>query len=248
MAAVSTESSELLPVCLLTGASGQLGEALCRALSGHYRIAGVFRSHLPRVASQMQKWVDPLDTQRSVSENARPIFAINADLVLDKALEDVVEATLNKYARIDVLINNAAYAVWDGFTTNRLWNSADGQFRVNAIVPFKLAALIVRRCWQDGHAENTRRNRNIINVSSMAGTKIYPGLGQSLYASSKAALTHLTFHMAMDLKEQGIRVNAVAPNSFPSIVSINSVVNTIVGLIDGQTTGDVRLIDTVADY
>ena len=60
-----------------------------------------------------------------------------------------------------------------------------------------------------------QHNRNVVNISSTAGHFVYEDLGQGLYATSKAALDHLTYHLASEFWDLGIRVNAVAPDTFP---------------------------------
>ena len=68
---------------------------------------------------------------------------------------------------------------------------------------------------------------------------MYPDLGQALYASSKAALNHLTYHLASELWDIGVRVNAVAPDTFPGRVSIDDIRTAV-------TLGAHPLIDTIA--
>ncbi len=55
-----------------------------------------------------------------------------------------------------------------------------------------------------------------MNISSTAGIYIYPGHGQSIYSASKAALNYLSMHMGDEFSSIGVRVNALAPTSFPS--------------------------------
>lgn len=57
-----------------------------------------------------------------------------------------------------------------------------------------------------------RSNRNVVNLSSTAGLFVYPDLGQSVYAASKAALNHLTYHLASDFC--GFCVGALPPPLF----------------------------------
>jgi NAD(P)-dependent dehydrogenase (short-subunit alcohol dehydrogenase family) len=91
--------------------------------------------------------------------------------------------------------------------------------------------------------ENREQNRNVVNVSSTAGRILYPNRGQSIYASSKSALETLTRHMASEFAVFGVRVNAIAPNSFPEIVPIAAVVDGVRELDGGSCSGAVMVID-----
>jgi NAD(P)-dependent dehydrogenase (short-subunit alcohol dehydrogenase family) len=143
-----------------------------------------------------------------------------------------------------VLVNSAVHSVWAPLLDcNRVIESASAQFQINVIAPLQLAVLCAQRFWCGRKASNLEENRNIINVSSIAGTNVYSGVGQSVYAASKAALDHMTRHMAVEFREIGIRVNALAPNSFPRIIPTARVVEALKELERGTMTGRVLLLD-----
>ncbi|MEH2156873.1 MAG: SDR family oxidoreductase [Nostoc sp.] len=231
-------------VCLLTGAGGQLGNAFCRFYADKYHIVGVYRSKPPNVPSQQQLFVDPLNPKTKVLENEHPVFAIKADLSDDRQLERIVELTLARFDRIDLLVNAAVNLILAPIIEdNRQLENIEAQFNINVIVPLKLAVMVARNFWRNRVEENTQMNRNVINVSSISGVNIYPGIGQSIYSASKAGLNHLTRHMAYEFQSFGVRVNATAPTSFPSIISTESVVQSIIRLDEGTMTGKVLILD-----
>jgi NAD(P)-dependent dehydrogenase (short-subunit alcohol dehydrogenase family) len=231
-------------VCVFTGVSGTLGTAFCRLHAADYHIAGIYHHEPPAQASQAQRLVDPLAPTEDVPENADAIFAIRADVTDDHDLARVVELTITRFGRIDLLINAAVYSIWASMLeSDRLARSADAQFLVNVVAPFRLATAIAHDFWRARRDENIRANRHVINVSSLAGVHVYPDQGQGVYAASKAALNHLTLHMAHELAAIGVRVNAIAPNSFPRIVSTERVVQEMVRLDRGKMTGEIREID-----
>jgi len=78
----------------------------------------------------------------------------------------------------------------------------DQVFQVNFFAPIMLARGLV--------AELERGRGSIVNVSSIAGSRVHPFAG-SAYATSKAALAALTREMAADFGSRGIRVNSIAP-------------------------------------
>src|SRR5262249_38281825 len=94
-------------VCLLTGASGTLGTAFAKAYGAEYEIAAAFHRQMPELPTQDQYYVDPLFPSRALRENRKPLFAIRADLGSTAEIERLVEAVIDRYGRIDVLINAA---------------------------------------------------------------------------------------------------------------------------------------------
>jgi NAD(P)-dependent dehydrogenase (short-subunit alcohol dehydrogenase family) len=228
-------------VCLLTGAGGRLGTAVCRELAARYQIVAVVGTRKPSSIVGREYEFDPLVAherrQRSV-----PFLEIAADLTSAGAVTRVVRTTLAECGRIDVLVNAAGVAIWGEILNGDVVESAMRQMMLNALVPLQLAAEVAHKFWADDPDENRRFNRNIINVSSSAGVYVYPGQGQSVYAASKAALNHLTCHMAQEFASIGIRANALAPDAFPYIVPTEVVAAQIEALDSGTTTGEVRVL------
>jgi len=152
--------------------------------------------------------------------------------------------TLARYNRIDVVIH-AAVCTTTGpiLRGERLLESAESQLRLNVVVPLKLSAIVAREFWQYDEAANRGSNRCWINVSSTSATNVYRGSGQSVYSASKAALNVLTRHMADEFQAIGVRVNALAPNSFPRIVPTSEVVEGLRQLDVGTMTGKILVVD-----
>jgi NAD(P)-dependent dehydrogenase (short-subunit alcohol dehydrogenase family) len=231
-------------VCLFTGISGKLGTEFSQLYAREYHIAGVFLRTAPSFPTQQQRFVDPLDPGAAIAENDDAIFAINADLRQPGEVKRVVELTLARFGRIDLLVNAAVHSVWAPMLqTDRLVRSAEAQFRLNVVVPLELASIVARDFWRTRERENIRWNRNVVNISSLAGINVYQGLGQSVYAAAKAAVNHLTRHMAFEFDAIGIRVNALAPNSFPRFVTTAKVAAAIVELDRGRMIGEIWSLD-----
>ena len=130
-------------------------------------------------------------------------IALTADVSEDNSCVKTAQETINKWGRIDALVNNAG-------TTKFVFNHADLDgldaddflhiYKVNVVGPFQM----VRACKE---MLLNSVNPSVVNISSIAGIK---GLGSSLaYASSKGALNTMTKSMARNLGP--IRVNAICP-------------------------------------
>jgi len=232
-------------VCLLTGAGGTLGDAFCQAYGAQYDIVAVCRHRAPAVASQDEWFVDPLEPGADVPENDSRVFVVHSDLEKDGQVERVVDMALARYGRVDLLVNNAAYSLWhpQGLVDGDVaLDSIERHFAVNVGIPLRFATRLAQRFWLTRDLENREHNRNIVNVSSVAATRVYPG-GQAVYGASKAALNQLTRHLAAEFGGFGVRANALAPNSFPSIVSTDSVAKAIARLDSDTVSGKVLVVD-----
>jgi NAD(P)-dependent dehydrogenase (short-subunit alcohol dehydrogenase family) len=234
-------------VCVLTGASGHLGAAFCARYRRRYDIVAVCGSRLPAAPDQHSRYVDPLKPDASSSAAAPPVFTIQTDLTADREITRVVEVALARFGRVDLLVNAAVHSVWAPIVESEaLLASMRHQFETNVAVPLQLSAEIAAAFWRDRREENLAANRNIVNVSSIAGVHVYPEQGQSVYAASKAALNMLTRHMAIEFAAFGVRVNAVAPDSFPGRIATECVTDCITAFDDGDENGDIAVLQQEA--
>jgi NAD(P)-dependent dehydrogenase (short-subunit alcohol dehydrogenase family) len=235
-------------VCLFTGVGGELGEMFCRMFGAFYNIAVVYRRRLPNIVSQLQWWVDPLIPNAPLPENQSRVYAIQADLNDAADLRRVVEVTLARYERIDFLVNAAAFAYWAPMLAgDHLVENVQQHFETNVLLPLRLSTLIADLYWKDREAENREFNRSIVNVSSTSGLYVYPGTGQSVYSASKAALNYLTLHMADEFSAIGVRVNALAPTSFPSLIPTESAAEGIRRLSESDANGRILVMDVTGE-
>lgn len=224
-----------------------MGTAFCQAYGAEYDIVAVCRSRAPAVPSQYESYVDPLDPGTDVPENAGRVHVLYADLEQPGQIERVVEVALARFDKIDLLVNNAAYTrlhpagLVDGAG---VMADFDRHFAVNVGIPIRLAARVATEFWQHRAEDNAAANRNVVNVSSLSGSRVYAG-GQAVYAASKAALNHLTRHLGAEFATFGVRANSLAPNNFPGVVDTAEVVAAIVRLDHESVTG--RILAVGAD-
>jgi NAD(P)-dependent dehydrogenase (short-subunit alcohol dehydrogenase family) len=129
-------------------------------------------------------------------------LAVPGDIIAAGAAESIVGRTLERFGRVDILVNNAAMARSTRFPelSAEEWRET---LEVNLTAPFLLtkAALPAMRAQQYGR---------IINISSSAG-RMVSTLGGAHYTSSKAGLLGLTRAAAKELGQYGITVNAICP-------------------------------------
>jgi NAD(P)-dependent dehydrogenase (short-subunit alcohol dehydrogenase family) len=135
----------------------------------------------------------------SIGERA---LAVPGDVAALGVPEDIVRRTLDRFGRVDILVNNAAMARptrFPGLSADE-WRET---LEVNLTAPFVFTKAVLPAM----RAQNYGR---IINVSSSAG-RMVSTLGGAHYTASKAGLLGLTRAAAKELGKFGITVNAICP-------------------------------------
>jgi len=181
-------------VALVTGASRGVGRATAIALAK----AGADVACAARATDdQPLKLPGTIDeTVRAVQAQGRRGLAVPTNLAAEEEVERMVQATIDRLGRLDILINNAAITFPGDLEL--------AMKRFDLIMDVNLRApLIAIRAAIPGMKE--RREGAILNVSSAAGLHPYPGL--MAYGMSKAALERLTLDAARQLAPHGIAVN-----------------------------------------
>ena len=125
---------------------------------------------------------------------------VPGDVTAEADAARMVTATLERFGGLDVLVN-AAGIIAMGTVESTTLDDWDRMFAVNLRAVFRLTRLALP------HLE--RRPGAVVNVSSVAGTRAFPGI--LAYCVSKAGLDQLTRCMALELGDRGIRINAINP-------------------------------------
>lgn len=187
-------------VAIVTGGSRGIGRAICLALAGEG--ATVVVNYLKNTAAAEQV-AQEVASVGGVAELAAGDVASNAEA------EKIVEQVMEKFGRVDVLVNNAG-VVKDALLYSMEKEDWDAVLNTNLGGVFNFTKAVVRPMVMQ------RRGR-IINISSYSGAR--GGKGQSNYAASKAAVNAFTRAIALELAPKGITVNAVAPGMIETEMS-----------------------------
>jgi 3-oxoacyl-[acyl-carrier protein] reductase len=184
-------------VALVTGATGDLGQATSLALAQHGHFVAV---HCRRDRESADGLV------AAIVAGGGAAAAYEADLRESAAADALVERVIADRGSIDVLVNNAGI-IRDNLLFTLTDEDLEAVLDLNLKAAFRVTRAVARHMMR-------RRRGVIINMSSAAASK--PGRGQSNYAAAKAGLEGFTKAMAVELAPKGIRVNAVAPGVIQS--------------------------------
>lgn len=179
-------------VALVTGASRGIGSA----------IANVLAEQGAKVALSSRKQADlDVEAERINARFPGSAVAIAAHAGKPEDLSVLVKEVMERFARIDILVNNAATNPYMGPVLDAEIGAWDKTFEVNLRGVFVLTKLVYE-------ASMEKRGGAIVNVASVGGLRPAPGLG--VYNITKAGVIMLTRQLARELGGK-VRVNAVAP-------------------------------------
>jgi gluconate 5-dehydrogenase len=189
-------------VAIVTGAGSGLGIVFAEALAeagadvvcADVRLAGVE------------------ETARSIEQAGRAALAIEADVTDEAAVQRMIQATLDRFGRLDILINNAGVGIAGPPEEMTL---ADWQ----TVIDVNLTGVFL--CAREaGKAMIASGNGGrIVNIASILGAVASEPGPATAYAASKGGVVNLTRDLAVHWAPHGIRVNAIGPAYFPSAMT-----------------------------
>lgn len=191
-------------IALITGGAGVLGSNFANVLAKQGVIVGI-------VSQSLQK---AENTVKTIEENGGQAFAVQANVLNKEEVEKVRDYIVEKYGRLDILINAAGgnmpgatiqpdQAVYD-MKTEDLQQVIDLNI-IGTILPSQVFSALFAK----------QKSGNIINISSASAQR--PLTRVVGYSASKAAIDNFTQWMAVELASkygEGIRVNAISPGFF----------------------------------
>lgn len=179
-------------VVIVTGATSGIGRAT----------AVLFAAQGAKVAAVGRNEEALAELEKEIRAGGGEVKAIRADLLedQDESVEKIINDTLEAFGGIDVLVNGAGILASGTIETTDI-HEGDRMMGINVRAVF----LMMQKC-----IPYLEKNKgNIVNISSVAGTRAFPGV--IVYCISKAAVDQLTRCAALELAPKGIRVNAVNP-------------------------------------
>ncbi|AYA76978.1 SDR family NAD(P)-dependent oxidoreductase [Bacillus sp. Y1] len=211
-------------VVMITGASKGLGKALTLAFAKQRKRLSICARNTEAL-SQVKEEAEQLGAE---------VFAIKADISLQRDVERFVALTVERYGQIDVLINNASTLgpspipllldyPEDDFSTT---------LHVNVLGPFSITKRVLIHML-------LQNKGSVINITSEAGSTGYAGWGA--YGVSKFALEGLTETWADELRETNIRINMVDPGEMNTEMHVLAVPDCDYPLADPNDVVDIFL-------
>lgn len=180
---------------IVTGGANGIGKASCRILAAYGAKVVVSDYNLE----------DAKKTAKEINDEGGKAVAIDCDVTKDDALVSLVEKTIDKFSGIHILVNNVGGG---GGGKESPFEMNVEQFKkvyeMNVFSMWRLCQLVAPHMKIAGYG-------SIINMSSMASINKSPAI--SAYASSKAAINHMTRNLAFDYGPAEIRINAIGPGA-----------------------------------
>ncbi len=177
---------------IITGGDSGIGRAVALAFAREG--ADVLISYLE------EEEQDAEETARVVKEANKTAVKVPGDIGDEAHCQRLVEEALRQLGKIDVLVNNAAYQMYREGIHSVSAKELEHTYRTNVFSMFYLCKAAL---------PHMKEGSSIINTCSIEAYQPQPYLLD--YASTKAAIVNFTKGLAMELAQQGIRVNVVAP-------------------------------------
>ena len=172
---------------LVTGATGGIGEAVCKKLKENYNLIVVSRNK--------EKLINFMRDNKSIIK--RLICDLKDSNQIKKMIEEIISTNLN----IDILVNNAGVtddSLFIRMNYQKWQNVIKTNLDSNFLLSSSISRLMIKKKWG-----------RIINITSIVGHT--GNLGQANYVASKSGLTGMTKSIAIELAKWNITVNCVSP-------------------------------------
>jgi NAD(P)-dependent dehydrogenase (short-subunit alcohol dehydrogenase family) len=184
------------PIALVTGASSGFGWETAKLLGekGYRVFAGYRNKNKLKNLKELNRHLD--------------IHPILIDTARTASVEKAVRTIAQKERRIDVLVNNAGFAM-AGFLEDLSDQDLKEQFETNVFGYLRMVRAVAPLMRRKGAGK-------IINIGSISGLVPFPGLGA--YVSSKFAVRAISESLRQELRPFGIEVAEIAPGSFKTQV------------------------------
>ncbi|WP_254509480.1 SDR family oxidoreductase [Anatilimnocola floriformis] len=178
-------------VAIITGGDSGIGRAVAIAFA---------REGAKVVVMYLDEHEDAQETERLINDLGRDCLLIAGDIGKESICQRAVNATIKKFGRIDIIVNNAAEQHPQKSIADITAEQLERTFRTNIFGMFFLTKAAL---------PHLQEGARIINTTSVTAYRGSPELLD--YSSTKGAIVTFTRSLAMQLVDKGIRVNGVAP-------------------------------------
>lgn len=178
-------------IIIVTGASSGIGAGTAELLAKQNASLVL----VGRNDEQLQKVAD------NCAKHTENVLKVIADVCIEEDAQRIVRETIDRFSRLDVLINSAGI-IGSGSIETTTMDQFDQIMNVNVRALFRLTQLAVPHLIASGKG-------NIINLSSVCGIRSFPNV--LAYNMSKAAVDQFTNCIALELADKKVRVNSVCP-------------------------------------
>nr|XP_021193868.2 glucose 1-dehydrogenase A-like [Helicoverpa armigera] len=184
-------------VVLVTGGSSGIGAAIAIKFAQEGAKVAIVGRNQEKLKNTAKKCGNPL--------------VIIADVTKEDDVKRIASETLKHFGKLDILVNNAGIAPFATIQADNAMQVFHEIMSTNLNSAVQLTHLTA--------AELVKTKGNIINISSVAGMKAFPGM--FAYCASKAALDHFSRAIALELASSGVRVNVVNPGPVATDIGDN---------------------------
>lgn len=178
---------------LITGGRRRIGRGIAQALSGAGCDVGI---------NDIEQDADAEETLQRVQESGREAAFFNADISSASQVDAMIDAFVDRFGQIDILVNNAYYADHKPFLeiSEELWDRT---------LDVCLKGYFLCSQWAARAMVHQGSGGAIVSISSVHAHRAFPN--DTCYGTAKAGILRLTESMARDLSAHNIRCNAVLP-------------------------------------
>ncbi|MDP2559756.1 SDR family oxidoreductase [Psychrobium sp. 1_MG-2023] len=202
-------------IALVTGAMGGIGTAICHKLKDDGYL--VLATHRPGKETAAQEWL------QAESFTAEEVAPLALDVCGTQACAQALKEVMEKYGRVDVLVNNAGLTR-DTTFKRMTFEQWDEVINTNLNSLFNVTQPIFKTMCEQGSGR-------IINITSINGLK--GQFGQANYAAAKAGMIGFTKSLALESARSGVTVNAVAPG-YTATPMVSALKDEVLESIKGQ--------------
>jgi 3-oxoacyl-[acyl-carrier protein] reductase len=183
-------------VAIVVGGASGIGRATAQLLAREGAKVMIANLHIEK-ANQIADGIRAMGGE---------VATIKADMTLEKEVNEMVRATLDRFGRIDILANVAGGSVRDPFpeSTRETW---DRMIDLNLTGARNCTRAVISHMIQRGSGK-------IVNVSSIAGVE--GAATRASYAAAKAGLIGFTKALALEMEPFGIQINCITPGGTAS--------------------------------